>query len=143
MKFNHSAFTSFGKFFVLFVIAATPCVANAQVFTDEAEWEAALCGEVVSDELNFGQVTNNFTELDQTLATAWGAFDIAFNDVGFGNAGFNFDASGNDNGLAIDPNFDAALIQTRHSGRSKDFHSGMPPVAQRSASHWKMQQSSK
>ena len=124
MKFNHSAFTSFGKFFVLFVIAATPCVANAQVFTDEAEWEAALCGEVVSDELNFGQVTNNFTELDQTLATAWGAFDIASNDVGFGNAGFNFDASGNDNGLAIDPNFDAALIPNPALGEVEGFSFG-------------------
>ena len=123
MKFNHSAFTSFGKFFVLFVIAATPCVANAQVFTDEAEWEAALCGELFSDELEFGQPEDSFSVLDATLSTTWGALDVASSGAGGFFVGVN-EPEVNDTAIFIDPMLDVALIPNPALGFVEGFSFG-------------------
>ena len=82
---------------MLAVFAALPNFASAQSFVDETAWLDSLCGQVVNDELDFGQVGVGFP-LEIVLPTAWGMFD--YSSAGFtGNNGIEIDG---DTGLLID-----------------------------------------
>lgn len=106
MNKDASAFTVLAKFFVLILIAAIPSIANAQVFDNEADWESAICGEVISEELDFGQTEFIGTPLDPTLTTAWGLFDISETSTDVNNGLNLFE----DRALLLDPDTPGTLI---------------------------------
>jgi len=71
-----SILNSIAGIFLFAVFAAVPNLVSAQTtFTNEAEWLASLCGEVVNEEFDFGQ--QNLGLLDVVLTTAWGEFDYS------------------------------------------------------------------
>ena len=71
-----SILNSIAGIFLFAVFAAVPNLVSAQTtFTDEAEWLSSLCGEVVNEEFNFVQETQELLEV--VLTTAWGEFDYS------------------------------------------------------------------
>ena len=90
-----SSATLFAFLFGLALFSSSSHLAFADTFTDQAGWEAAVCGDVFPDELEYGQ-RGVGDILVQVLPTSWGDIDYPFFA---NNSGFNL---GGDTGIILD-----------------------------------------
>lgn len=65
--------------FVASLLAFPSLIFAQDTFTSKADWNAAICGTVVSDDLEFGQVDGSLIQIPIVLSTSWGTYDYDTN----------------------------------------------------------------
>ena len=104
---------------LLFVIC--PTLSHADVYSDDATWQSALCGTVIGDELDFGLPDGSISQqIGLNLTTAWGTIT---QPVDF--TGFNFGpAPGTGSGFVVDETVAWVITPNGANGNVEGFSVG-------------------